>query len=551
MDKEYFQQQSYLTDYARVIKRRLHIVIIFFSTVVLVVAAISFLIKPVYRATVTLLIDVENPNVLTASGIVAIGSQNYYTYKEYCQSQEIIIKSRLIARHVFNEFNLRSSKEYAKEKDPIEAFLKNISVELVRATRLLRLSVDNQDPVLATQMANRIAEIYVKRNLYYNSRDEIMNLFKNEYLKLKTRHSENSNTYKNKHPKMLRLKKEIEELIERIENIKNSTFDFDLIDQKGDTRPTYLLEGLKANNVSIEDPAVVPVYPIKPKKRLNVLLAAIVGLFGGLSLAFFFEYLDDGIKSTQEATKLTGWPFLGGIPKIGTNKALSEFKKDMITYVKPDDPASEAYKAVRTGIFFSSTEERPSRSILITSASPQEGKTTNLCNLGIVIAQSKKRVLLVDADMRKPRLHGIFKVKNDNGLSTYLLGKTDFEDVIRKTQVDGVSLITSGPYTPNPSELLSGHMMEEFITSAKAKFDYILFDTPPVAVVTDPVVLSRIVDGVVFVVESGKTSARMLSRVRHTMDDANIRMIGVVVNRISPKTDGYHYYYHSQYYSNR
>jgi capsular exopolysaccharide synthesis family protein len=378
-----------------------------------------------------------------------------------------------------------------------------------------------------------------------------MNLLKNEYLKLKTRYSEHSNVYKGKHPKMLRLKKEIAELVERIENVKDSSFDYDMIDLKNDAESAYLLEGLKANNISIEDPAVAPVYPIRPKKRLNVLLAAIVGLFGGLGLAFFFEYLDDGIKSTQEATKLTGWSFLGGIPKIGENKALPEFKKDMITHVTPDDPAAEAYKAVRTGIFFSSTEEHPLRCILITSASPQEGKTTSLCNLGIVIAQGKNSVLLVDADMRKPRLHGVFKVKNDKGLSTFLLGKTDLEGVVRKTQVDGVSLVTSGPYTPNPSELLSGHKMEEFIASAKAKFDYILFDAPPVAVVTDPVVLSRIVDGVVFVVESGKTSARMLSRVRQTMDAAKIRMIGVLVNRISPKTDGYHYYYHSQYYSNR
>ncbi|GAF90672.1 unnamed protein product, partial [marine sediment metagenome] len=285
--------------------------------------------------TTTLLIDVESPDVLTTSGMVALESQNYYSYKEYYQSQKEIIASRSIARRVFNEFNLADTEEYTGKRNPIKGFLKTIGLnftgtwragkrdlikeflktvkaEPVRDTRLLKLHVDNKDPELAAKIANRIAEVYVRRNLYYISRDELMNLLKNEYLKLETRISEYSKVYKHKHPNMIRLKKEIDELVKKIEDVKKSAFEFDISEEDFEEEARYTLEGLKANNVSIEDFAEVPILPIKPKKRLNIALAIIVGLFGGLGLAFFVEYLDDTVKTLEDTEKLAKWPFLGG-----------------------------------------------------------------------------------------------------------------------------------------------------------------------------------------------------------------------------------------------
>ncbi|NQT23481.1 MAG: hypothetical protein HQ579_08625, partial [Candidatus Omnitrophica bacterium] len=316
MDITNIEQELHLKDYVDVLRRRRSVVVIFFVTIVFVVTIGSLIMRPVYQASATLLIDAESPNVLTTYGLVSLESQNYYSYKEYYQSQKEIITSRAIARRIFNEFNLGNTKKYAKAKDPIKAFLKTVNVAPVRDTRLLRLNVENRDPVLAAKIANRMAEVYVERNLYYISRDELMNLLKNEYLKLESRLSEYTRIYKSKHPKIIRLKEEISELVKKIESVKKSAFHYDVVPQDLKEGGMYTLEGLKANNVSIEDPAEVPAIPIRPKKRLNVLLAIIVGFFGGVALAFFFEYLDDTVKSLEDVEKLVKWPFLGCVPII-------------------------------------------------------------------------------------------------------------------------------------------------------------------------------------------------------------------------------------------
>ena len=185
--------------------------------------------------------------------------------------------------------------------------------------------------------------------------------------------------------------------------------------------------------------------------------------------------------------------------------------------------------------------------MLITSPGPQEGKTTTLCNLGIALAQSGKRVLLVDSDMRKPRLHGIFREKNDKGLSSFLSTQLGIKDIIKKTEIDNISLVTGGYNPPNPSELISSHKVEEFITAAKDKFDFILFDSPPVMMVTDAVVLSRFLDGLILVIESGKTSKRVLPRSYQLLKDSKTRVIGTILNKLSINHTGYSHYY-SRYY---
>ena len=234
-----YENEVHLSDYLRIIKNRRIVLITFFITTVFIVTIGSFLMQPIYRATVTLFIDKESPNVLTTTGQVSLGGEDYYTYKEYFQSQVEIIKSASIARQVFKEFNLAYSKDYSNSKDPIRSFLETIKVEAVRDTRLLMLSVDNKDPKLAAEMANKIAEIYVARNLTYITKSEVLNLLKNEYLKLQARLSEYSKIYKHKHPKMIRLKEELAQMVERIQEEKESVGDYDLAEVSMDTTYTY------------------------------------------------------------------------------------------------------------------------------------------------------------------------------------------------------------------------------------------------------------------------------------------------------------------------
>jgi len=544
---EQSHSEIHLSEYLHVIKNRRQAIAIFFLVTVFVVTAGSFLMRPVYRATVTLLVDLESPNVLAASdALMSLGTTNYYTYKEYLLSQKEIVKSRGIARQVFDEFNLGETKEYSNAKDPIKRFLNDVNVETIRDTRLMRLSVDNRNPKLAAQIANRVASVYVDRNLAYIAKSEIINLHKNEYLKLQAKLSEYSKVYKDKHPKMIRLKEEITQLAtlvkEEQEKASGARFSFKIGEM--DVSNAFL-SGLKANNITIQDAADVPIYPIKPKKRLNILMSLFVGLFGGIGLAFLLEYLEGTVKGVDDVDRLVKWPFLGNVPKIdSTSSDTTEIRRDIFVHSNPLDPASEAYRAIRTSVSFSSTEEHPLKSIIITSPGPQEGKTTSLCNIGIAMAQNQRKVLLVDADMRKPRLHEIFKNKNTIGLSTYLSGQAGFDELVQKTDIDNLFLVTGGPFPPNPSELLSSHKMKEFIDAAKNKFDFILVDTPPIAVVTDAAILSQVLDGTIIVLQSGKTSIRALPWVNQTLKDARGRIVGVLINQISPELTSYQYYHY-------
>ena len=550
IDNQKTEQEVHLNDYIAVLRRRFGVVLLFFVVVVSTVTIISFRMTPVYRATTIILVDVESPNVLTAAGTVALQQQQPQTYKEYFRSQQEIIVSRGLIEKVFNDFNLINTPEYADAKDPLKDFFNTITVEPIRDTRLLKLSVDNKDPELAAKLANSIAETYVLRNLYYISRDETMNLLKNEYLKLEAKLSEYSQIYKNKHPKIIRLKEEMEALVVRLEAVKkidsNYRFDQNPLAQK----TGHALQGLKANNVTIQDSAVTPVNPNRPKKLLNIFLAIVIGLFGGVGIAFFIEYLLSGtIRDYDDLEKATAsWPLLGGIPRIFVKgERLTVFKRDLFTHLKPKEPASEAYRAVRTSIF--STEGKSIRSMLITSLGPQEGKTTTLCNLGIVMAQAGKKVLLVDADIRKPRLHDIFKYKNEKGLSDFLLMHAELGDVVHTSDIENLSFVSAGVIPPNPSELILSQRTKDFIDSAKKKFDVVLFDTPPSGLVTDAILLARIVDEVVVVVESGKTSKRVLARIYKILKSSNTK-VSTILNRVDSSTGDY-YYYHSYYYGKK
>jgi capsular exopolysaccharide synthesis family protein len=550
MDLARRPEEPNVRDYINILSRNRGIIMMFFVTTVLVVTIGSFMMTPIYRAKTTLMIDVENPNVLTSTGVVEIQSQNYYSYKEYYQSQIGIITSLPILQKVFDEFNLINTREYRNAKEPLKKFAKTISIQPVRDTRLLDLCVENRDPILASKIANRIAEIYVKRNLYYISKTELLNLMKNEYLKLEAKLSEYNKIYKEKHPEMIRLKREMEELVASIEKEKGLSVKLDYTaEEELVNNYKHALEGLKANNISILAAAVPPPVPVRPKKLFNILLSIMIGLVGGVAMAFLIEYMDDTIKEPHEIDRTGSWPFLGSVPRIDLGGKLTEFEKDIFVHVSPKDPVAETYRAIRTSIAFSTTEENPLKTIVITSPGPQEGKTTTICNLGIAMAQNQKKVLLVDADMRNPRLNDVFKRKGEVGLSTFLSGQADFGEIVQKTDIDNISLVASGIHPPNPSELLAGHRMKTFFEKAAEKFDYILVDTPPIMLLTDAAILSGIADGIILVLESGSTSKKVLPRIHNILRDAKARIMGVILNKMSLHSENYRYY--SYYYSRK
>ncbi|HEY9577422.1 MAG TPA: CpsD/CapB family tyrosine-protein kinase [Pseudobacillus sp.] len=224
------------------------------------------------------------------------------------------------------------------------------------------------------------------------------------------------------------------------------------------------------------------------------------------------------------------------------DEALGQARRKLITETDPKSPISEQYRTIRTNILFSSVDEEI-HSLLVTSAGPGEGKSTTAANLAIVFAQQGKKVLLVDADMRKPTMHYTFNFTNTIGLTNVLAKQKSISAAIKETNIEGLAILLSGPVPPNPAELLGSRMMEEFLKEAYHLYDMIIFDTPPVLAVTDAQVLANQCDGTVLVINSGKTEVDGAVKAKELLQAAKAKPLGVVLNNRKLKETSYYYYY--------
>lgn len=222
----------------------------------------------------------------------------------------------------------------------------------------------------------------------------------------------------------------------------------------------------------------------------------------------------------------------------------------IVSLNKPNSPLAEAYRTLRTNIQFSSLDEKM-RVILITSSIPGEGKTTTSCNLAAIMASAGHKTLLIDCDLRRPSVHKKFEVSNQIGLSNIMVGSVSMEEAEIKTEIDNLTILTSGVIPPNPSELLASSKMKEFINALKDKFDYIIIDSPPVLMVTDAQIISRFADGCMLVVASGGVQRELSVKAKELLLQVNARLIGVILNKFDTSSKGYLYgYYKNSYYRN-
>ncbi|RLQ94799.1 CpsD/CapB family tyrosine-protein kinase [Falsibacillus albus] len=228
-------------------------------------------------------------------------------------------------------------------------------------------------------------------------------------------------------------------------------------------------------------------------------------------------------------------------PKKSKKDVLNN-KRKLITKNEPKSPVSEQYKTIRTNIQFSAVDQEM-RSIMVTSAGPGDGKSTTVANLAVVFAQQGNKVLLVDADLRKPTVHYTFGVTNVRGLTNVLSNQLEIEDAAVSTEVDDLFILTSGPIPPNPAELMGSRLMKNFLEKAYEQFDIVLFDTPPVLVVTDGQVLSNHCDGTVLVVSSGRTEMEAAGKAKDILENTKSKLLGVVLNNKKAKDTSYYYYY--------
>ena len=350
-----------------------------------------------------------------------------------------------------------------------------------------------------------------------------------------------------------------------------------LIEMQKNTNVSARLGGLKTSNISIIDKAEVPKDPVSPKKKKNLILAFLVGIFGGVGLCFLIEFLDNTVKGPEDVEKLTGLPSLGAIPCLPpegmkkkkrygyyskyksyysyskenpeSEETLPDIKEiELVNYLHPKSFISENYRTVRTSILLSHAESPP-KSIVFTSALPKEGKTATVANMAVAFSQLDEKVLVVDGDLRKPRLHRVFKVKNIGGLSGYLTGKVSIEDAIQKTNVENVWLIPSGPIPPNPAELLNSEKMKGMIEKLKRGYDVVMLDAPPLLAVVDGVIISSFGDSTIFIIQAGKTTLRPFLQALEELKRAKAKIIGVLFNEVKAKGEKYYspFYHYSPY----
>ena len=348
--------------------------------------------------------------------------------------------------------------------------------------------------------------------------------------------------------------------LERVRNIQSETYSF----MRQKLEEARINEASKIGKIRIVDHAVADYIPIKPNKKLFILLSLILGSVLGITIIGIIEFFDNTIKSIEQIER-RGYSLLAVIPSIGSkttkrktkkyiaqNKNLEKIERRLITHEDPKSPISEAYRGLRTSLMYTKSNEN-CRVILVSSAGPGEGKTTTIANLAITYANLGKKTVLIDSDLRKPVVHNIFNVDKSPGLTSYLSeNEKDEKKLINKTNVNNLDVITSGIIPPNPSELLDSPLLDNLLNKLKKNYDVILFDTPPLIAVTDAFVLMKYITQFILVVRAGVTERVALDRVMTNVRQSGFKESGVVLNALEESHSygaGYYYNYYQYYYA--
>lgn len=486
---------------------------------------------------------------------------------DYSRQQEIINiddKQTTVSRNL-DEFNGALAKA---QQDRIKAEALYQQVETS--------DMQNSSLVLANPVIQKLKESLVKFDVDYQDN---LRIYKPAYPKMQQLEAQIAETkakiveemenwrsaikadYEGAKVREALLKSKFEENKNEVLSLQTRSIQYNILKREADTnRQLYegLLQRLKevgvaggvgTNNISIVDKADVPTGKFKPSLRTNGLIAVFLGLFGGIGLAFFFEYLDDTVKQPEDLERLLGIPALGMIPIV--KEARSRGRDDPgLAITGHEDQRSafaEAYRSVRTALQFSTPEGAP-KVLMVTSTSMGEGKSTTALSLAMHFAEAGKNVLLVDTDLRNPSLHRTLKIDNGQGLTNYLAGDAKPVDITQPTQFPNLFMIPTGPLPPNPAELLSSAKMVSLLSLAAEKFQHVILDGPPVLGLADALVLGNLADGTILVVAAGTTRRGYAQGAIKRLKTARARLLGGILTKLDARGNAYGYYQSYYYY---
>ncbi len=314
---------------------------------------------------------------------------------------------------------------------------------------------------------------------------------------------------------------------------------------------SQLWQASQLNNVRIMDYARTPTFPIRPKKKQNAALGLLVGIFLGGGLAFFLEYMDTSIRTIGDIEKYLSWPVLGIVPRFEQTikgKA-SDSEIQPVVSKFPKSASAEAYRTLRTNIQLADLDNPP-KFLVVTSAIPLEGKSTTALNLAVALAQKEGKVLVVDADLRKPTIHKVLHLDNSSGLADLIVNNSELAASVKQSkEIDNLWVLTSGSVPSNPSELLGSSRMKALVEQMKKEYEYVILDTPPLISVSDSAILASQADGIIMVIRPGKVKGEIGRHTKELLERIGTPVLGCVFNGVESSHRNYYYYNYYHYYA--
>lgn len=555
-----------LTHYLDLFLRRRWVVLSVFISVVIVTALITFNARPVFEAQSLLVIEKERGNnmIYQSGPTVERGNEDYY------QTQYKLLKSEAVLKTVYSRLNLDKVPEFAGVYG-YRKLMKPVIVTPVPRSRLVYVKANAYEPLLAANIANTVANVFIEQNLgnqlfiskdvlnalqsdkgeqtrvIYESLPAVVNNVLIQQLKQEAAHleaqvAEASSRYTPKHPQVLAMTANLQTLRTQIRTETDKIIQSLKIDLSGQ---------LMGNNIRLIDAAVPPLAPVRPRKLFNMLLAAIGGLALGLFAAVLVEFIDQTVRTQEDVENKTGLPFLGLVPFTGQTKNQTVYNHLLL---QEHSLISESIRNLRTMVDFAEVGGK-SKALIVTSSVRGEGKTYITSNLAAAIAQAGEKVLLVDGDLRRSNLHKNFRVSNSKGLSDFLAGGRTLEELrplIQTTEIKNLSLLTCGPRPPNPAEMLNTPRLSAFLAWAGAEYDRVIVDCPPMFPISDALLWGKHINNCIFVAVFGKTRVPLIKSSVKRMVGSGLKVLGMVVNMskfggLSYSYYGYHYDYNYNY----